>query len=255
MRSAWYGVGAHLAIILGIEPPCVQHVVSLPPPFTPRFDLLPVVALGAAVGIWRVTHGLPRIVAAGAMLWSIFAYLPSSGLVPMKRFIADSYVYPVLPGLALALGAAFSAVLARHPEKLRLVLRALVPALAVALGLMVVPSSGRFRSTRALWADAMERHPTYPPFCRNWAVAMLEAGGPAKSLAATDLCIARFGAALFEKNRAIALFDLGQRDEAAEWMRRALDRDPGDINVPPELLRLAKLIAPAPPTEAGGRTP
>ena len=255
IRSAWYGLGAHLAIIVGIEPPCVQHLVSMPPPFTPKFDLLPLVAIGIACGIWRLTRGRERIIAVGAMLWAIFAYLPSSGLVPMKRFVADSYVYPVLPGLALALGAAFAAVLARYPEKLRLVHRALAPAMAVALGLMVIPSSARFRSTRALWADAMERRPAYPPFCRNWAVAMLEAGGPAKSLAATDLCIARFGAALFEKNRAIALFDLGQRDEAAEWMRRALDRDPGDINVPPELLRLAKLIAPAPPTEAGGRTP
>jgi hypothetical protein len=245
LRSAWYGVGAHLAIILGIEPPCVQHVVSLPPPFTPRFDLLPVVALGAAVGIWRVTHGLLRIVAAGAMLWSIFAYLPSSGLVPMKRFVADSYVYPVLPGVALALAAAFSAVVARRPEKLRIVRHTLAPALAVALGLMVIPSSGRFRSTGALWADAMERHPTYWPFCRNWAVAMLEVGGPAKSLAATDVCIARFGPANFEKNRAIALFDLGQRDQAVEWMRRALDRDPADLNVPAELLRLTKTIAPA----------
>jgi tetratricopeptide (TPR) repeat protein len=150
----------------------------------------------------------------------------------------------VLPGVALALGAAFSAVLARYPEKLRLVQRALVPALAVALGLMVIPSSGRFRSTGALWADAMERHPAYRPFCRNWAVAMLEVGGPAKSLAATDICIARFGPADFEKNRAIALFDLGQHDQAVEWMRRALDRDSTDLNVPPELLRLAKTIAP-----------
>jgi tetratricopeptide (TPR) repeat protein len=147
--------------------------------------------------------------------------------------------------MALALGVAFSAVLARHPERLRIVHRALVPALAVALGLMVIPSSGRFRNTRALWADAMERHPTYRPFCRNWAVAMLELGGPAKSLAATDVCIARFGPANFEKNRAIALFDLGQRDQAVEWMRRALDRDPTDLNVPPELLRLAKTIATA----------
>jgi hypothetical protein len=264
MRSAWYGLGAHLAIIVGIEPPCVQHVVALPPPFTPRFDLLPLLAIAIAIAIWRVLDRPARIVATSAIAWSIFAYLPSSGLVPMRRFIADSYVYPVLPGVGVALGVVLDTSWARHPEKLRLLRRALVPILAVGLGLLVIPSSGRFRTTRDLWADAMERYPTHWPLCRNWAVAMLETGGPAKSLAATDLCIARFGPANFEKNRAIALFDLGQHDEAAAWMRRALDHDPHDLKVPPELLRLAKNtektdpgLAPATVTEpdAGRQTP
>jgi hypothetical protein len=240
LRSAWYGLGAHLALIVGIEPPCVQHVVALPPPFTPRFDLLPLLALGVAIGLWRVLDRPARIIAAGAALWSMFAYLPSSGLVPMKRFIADSYVYPVLPGVGVVLGVVFSSVLARYPERLRLVRRALVPILAVGLGLLVIPSSGRFRTTQDLWADAMERYPAHWPLCRNWAVATLETGGPAKSLAATDLCIARFGADNFEKNRAMALFELGRHDEAATWMRRALDRDPSDLHVPPELLQLAQ---------------
>jgi len=240
LRSAWYGLGAHLALIVGIEPPCVQHVVALPPPFTPRFDLLPLLALGVAIGLWRVLDRPARIVAAGAALWSMFAYLPSSGLVPIKRFIADSYVYPVLPGVGVVLGVVFSSTLARYPERLRLVRRALVPILAVGLGLLVIPSSGRFRTTQDLWADAMERYPAHWPLCRNWAVATLETGGPAKSLAATDLCIARFGPANFEKNRAMALFELGRHDEAATWMRRALDRDPSDLHVPPELLQLAQ---------------
>jgi tetratricopeptide (TPR) repeat protein len=68
---------------------------------------------------------------------------------------------------------------------------------------------------------------------------MVEVGGPAKSLAATDTCIEHFGREHFEKNRAVALFDLGRTDEAVLWMRQALDRNPRDSNVPPELLRRA----------------
>ena len=238
IRSAWYGLGAHLAIIVGIEPPCVQHLVSLPPPFSPRFDLLPLLAGAAVAGLWRFVDRPARVVVSGALAWSLFAYLPSSGLVPMRRFIADSYVYPVLPGLGVALGVGLGAALARRPGRLCLVRWALVPALAVGLGLLAIPSSGRFRTTRDLWADAMEHYPNDWRMCRNWAVAMLEIGGPAKALAATDVCVERFGPANFEKNRAVALYELGRHGEAGTWMRRALARDPSDLNVPPELLRL-----------------
>jgi hypothetical protein len=247
LRSAWYGLGAHLAIIAGIEPPCVQHLVTRPPPFTPRFDLLPLLAFAAAAGLWRVVDRPARVVVGGALAWSVFAYLPSSGLVPMRRFIADSYVYPVLPGLGVALGVALGSALARNPNRLRLVRWALVPAVSVGLGLLAIPSSGRFRTTRDLWADAMEHYPTDARMCRNWAVAMLEIGGPAKSLAATDFCIERFGPAGFEKNRAVALFELGRHDEAGAWMRQALAQDPSNVKVPPELLRLSSKPAKPPP--------
>jgi truncated hemoglobin YjbI len=85
----------------------------------------------------------------------------------------------------------------------------------------------------------MERNPSSWQMCRNWAVAMVELGGPANSLAATDTCIERFGREHFEKNRAVALFDLGRADEAVLWMRQALDHNPSDNNVPAELLQRA----------------
>jgi len=107
------------------------------------------------------------------------------------------------------------------------------------LGLLTIPYAGRFRATSDLWSQALERYPDSWRMCRNWAVAMQELGGPRKTLEATDQCIARFGAVNFEKNRAVALFELGRRDEAGQWMRRALDSDPNDRNVPAELLRLA----------------
>jgi hypothetical protein len=241
LRSAWYGLGAHGALLIGIEPPCVQHIPSsFPPPFTPRFDLLPVVGGAAVAALLWALPGRARVVAAGALACSFLAYLPSSGIVPIKRFIADSYLYPVLPGVGIAVALLIENLLARVRDQLRVVRLAFVPALAGCLGLLAIPASGRFRTTRDLWADAMERYPTHWRPCRNWAVALQEIGGPAKTLEGTDLCIARFGPANFEKNRAMALFELGRREEAGGWMRRALDRDPSDRNVPPALLQLAE---------------
>jgi len=241
LRSAWYGLGVHLALVLGIEPPCVQHLPpSFPPPLSPVFDLLPIVAgLGLGVLFWRL-RGPLRARVAVALACALFAYLPSSGVVPLKRFIADSYVYPVLPGLALAVALLFESWLERAKARLVLVRRFSVPTLAVLLGLLTIPYAGRFRSTSTLWAHAMERYPDSWRMCRNWAVAMQEIGGPARTLQATDRCIARFGAANFERNRAVALFELGRREEAAQWMRRALTADPTERNVPSELLRLAE---------------
>jgi len=250
LRSAWYGLGAHLALLGGMEAPCVQHMTpSFPPPLSLRFDLMPVMA-GAAVAalLWRL-RGRTRTVAAGALACSLLAYLPSSGIVPIRRFIADSYLYPVLPGVAIALALPMDGLLAwlgareRVPgdlRHLRLLRWALVPALAICLGLLVIPASGRFRTTMDLWDDARQRYPNHWRPCRNWAVAMREIGGPAKALEATDLCIARFGPNNLEKNRAMALFELGRLEEAGAWMRRALAREPYERNVPPALLQLAE---------------
>gem|GEM_PF-7019287 len=91
------------------------------------------------------------------------------------------------------------------PGKLRLLRWALVPALAIGLGLLAIPCSGRSRTTSDLWADAMER----------------------------------FGPANFEKNSAVALYQLGRLREAGEWMRHSLDRGPDNLDVPPGLLCLA----------------
>jgi hypothetical protein len=244
LRSAWYGLGAHLAMVAGLEPPCVQHLVELPPRFTARFDLLPIAVAAASGVLLRQLRKPARTVASLALVWAALAYLPSAGLIPMRRFIADSYVYPVLPGIGIACGIALTDLLARAPSGLRLVRAASVPLVAVGFALLAAPSSGRFRNTASLWADAMERNPSSWQMCRNWAVAMVELGGPAKSLAATDTCIEHFGREHFEKNRAVALFDLGRSDEAALWMRQALARNPGDANVPPELLRRAQEAEP-----------
>jgi protein O-mannosyl-transferase len=241
LRMAWYGAGAHLAIATGLEPPCVRHLLAtVPPPFSLRFDLLPGLAAFAALGVTRVRNPALRTLSLAAMAAALFAYLPSSGLIPMRRFIADSYIYPALPGLGIAIAALFESLLALGHRRFALLRRALVPAVAVGLGLLAIPSSGRFRTTSDLWADAMELFPDLWQPCRNWAVAMQEIGGPARTLEATDRCIARFGPANFEKNRAIALFELGRPDEAAMWMQRWLVHEPGDRNAPAALLELAR---------------
>jgi protein O-mannosyl-transferase len=240
LRMAWYGAGAHLAIALGLEPPCVRHLLAtVPPPFTARFDLLPVLPAIAFGALARLRAPALRSLSLAAFAAAVFAYLPSSGLIPMRRFIADSYVYPALPGLALTLAAVLESLLLWAQGRFQLARRALIPAVAVGLGLLTIPSSGRFRTTADLWADAMERYPALSQPCRNWAVAMQEIAGPAKTLESTDHCIAHFGAEGFEKNRAVALFELGRKDEAAEWMRRSLAREPTDRNAPPALLELA----------------
>lgn len=241
LRMAWYGAGAHLAIATGLEPPCVRHLLaSVPPPFSLRFDVLPIVALAAILALTRLRSPALRALSLAATASSLFAYLPSSGLIPMRRFIADSYIYPALPGLGLTIGALFENLLVLGQRRFTLLRTALVPAVAVGLGLLAIPSSGRFRTTSDLWADAMEIHPDLWQPCRNWAVAMQELGGPERTLQATDRCIARFGPTNFEKNRAIALFELGRTDEAAAWMRRWLAHEPQDRNAPPGLLELAQ---------------
>ena len=240
LRSAWYGLGAHLAIFLGIEAPCVEHIpAAMPPPYTPRFDLLPPLVGLALAGIALSLDTRSRKLFAAVLAGSVFAYLPSSGLVPMNRFLADSYVYPALPGLGLALGLVADRLLERHARALPLTRRVLVPAFATLLALFLLPASARFRSSEALWYDALQQHPKYFRACQHWSTAVGQTRGPRLGLAATDRCLASFGPDRLERPRAIALFELGRSAEAGDWMARSLDRYPHDRKAPDHLLALA----------------
>jgi len=112
--------------------------------------------------------------------------------------------------------------------------RRVIPSVVGAIG-----SAGRWQDGVTLWLSVAERHPDSPQVCRGLGNALFEA----KKEAALDVyrrCAARFGPVLFEKNIAIALYELGRRDEARATFRRIETLRPGD----PVVTKYLRLLGP-----------
>lgn len=200
-------------------------------------------ALVAPMLAWL--DGARRPIALRGLAFAMFAYLPASNLIPLYRFLADSYLYLPLAGLSITVGMVVDQLVAktRRPAFLG---AACVIAIAALLAPSAMASASRFADSEALFGHAYARYPSSFMLCRNWSTSL---GAPERVLAATDRCIARFGPEGLEKNRAVALFQLGRREEAVTWARRALARHPSDRSMPAELLEAASASPlPARPT-------
>jgi hypothetical protein len=248
LRSVTFGLGQHMALLLFWEEPTAKYLPTPwpPPAFVPRVDLAPLMLLaGIALALWRLPK-VARRVALFATVWSVLGYLPSSGVIPLSRQFADSYVYLPLIGFAWLLGAAADA-LAQRGERAGLKLLAYWPfALAIVLALRLLPSAARFHDDEALWAHARARYPHSARVCRQWANGVAAQRGPGPGLTATDECIAGFGDGLFVKNRGVLLFQNGRFAEARTWLARAREASPNDAVV----ARYLAALAAAPPQPA-----
>ena len=224
-RSAWYALGHHLRLLLGLEEPTAKYLPQpWPPGFVPMVDLLPFVAVAA---FWACRHTLPRSARSAlrfAGCWMGLMYLPSSNLLPLARYLADSYVYLPLVGAAWWFGLLVDGLLHTLPEResVRARVLALLPALLVAA--LCLPafsrSQARFADDEQLWSHALARFP-HPRVCRQWANGVAYVHGAEPGLEATERCIAQFGDSLFVRNKAVLLTRLGRDSEARAWLEHA----------------------------------
>jgi hypothetical protein len=225
LRNLWYALGFHIDLVMLLREPCAKYLPDpFPPPFDPLVDLAPLVFVAlCALGYRHLGRG-QRPAAACGLAFALFAYLPSSNLLPLVRFVADSYVYAPLVGLGFFVGALFDGWLERLGAAARIPRVAIPGAAALLLGMLAMVSSARFADSVTLWSDVYARYPNDYRVCQNLAVSYYDVAGPAEALAATDRCIARFGPERFEKNRGIALFRLGRLAEAEAWFARSAER-------------------------------
>jgi hypothetical protein len=220
-RAIWFALAHHLRLLLGMEEPTVKYTPSpWPPRFDPAVDLVPLAALGLVMLLGRLPQPQRRAAQFGAV-WMGLTYLPNSNLLPIARFLADSYVYLPLIGASFCLGAVADACEQARPAW-RTWLRWVLP--AVVFGACVpafAHSQARFSDDAALWAHARRRFPQNRRICRQWANGVVKMQGALKGLRATDTCIEQFGDQLFARNRALLLDRLGRVSEARQWLKRA----------------------------------
>jgi hypothetical protein len=228
-RAVWYALGHHLRLLFGLEEPTAKYLPQpWPPGFVPALDLLPLAAAGAAGLLMFTLPEKQRRCFGFGLLWAVSCYLPNSNLIPLARFLADSYLYLPLVGAAWCAGALVDAGL----ELVRSQWLQYAPPLIVVLACLPgsLHSQSRFADDEALWTQALRRY-AHPRVCRLWANGVAKRRGPAGGLQATELCMREFGDSLFAKNRAILLARLGRFDEAREQLEREQRKHPEDAGV------------------------
>ncbi len=99
----------------------------------------------AAVGAWKARRALPEI--SLGLFWMLAFFAPTSNLWPLLHPVADRYLYPLMPGFALA--AAW--ILARQSRRGR---AAGLAALAAIYALLLTLRLGQWASAEKLWSAA-----------------------------------------------------------------------------------------------------
>jgi hypothetical protein len=216
LREAWYALGYHFAIVLGVEPPCVKHFpATWPLHFEPLADLLPL-ALAALAGLGYVAAGAARRTPyLASIAWAFFSYLPSSSLIPLERYLADSYVYLPMAGVGLAMATVLDRAVVRAAGATGRLAAALAVVLSsVALAVPARRASLQWKDDVALWSAGVRRYPNEYRLCRNLGNAYVALREPERALEVYESCAARTSYEPFRKNIAIALFLSGRTDEA-----------------------------------------
>jgi protein O-mannosyl-transferase len=225
-REIHYALGYHLGLGFLVQHPLAKHIPArMPPWFEPAVDLFPV-GIGLLLWLWlrRMAEGQRRVARLG-LLFALAAYLPSSGLAQLTRYLADSYVYLPLAGLAWLVGASIESVL----PVIRPLWRWLGGlAVAVTLLLAAMATSAVWRDSVTLWQTVLARYPDSPQVCVNLGNGYFEQGKLETALYVYELCHQRFGPGQSTKNRAITLFGLGRYAEAKQLFEQLRVQAPSD---------------------------
>ena len=177
-----------------------------------------------AVIAWRRGHRQVGFSLAAALI----AYAPVSGLVPLSRGTADSYLYLSL-ALAVMAGARGLDRLASRP---RGVARAALPVVlaVLAFGLATAGQAPVWKSARSLWRPVARAYPDDPRALMRLGDAELYMGHTAAAMHAFETIAERFpDFAASLPSHAMVVESLGRTAEAEELLARAVRIDGGTV--------------------------
>lgn len=217
LRQAWYAAGFHGGLVAMLREHCVKYLpLPWPPPFDPYVDLVPLVYAGMGGLLLVALDPTRRKIAAAAAAFALLAYLPSSSLIPLTRYLADVYLYLPLCGLGWFVGACLERAFERSVRETRRPIVGMLVALAIAGALFgpALNSAERWQNSVTLWAHNYAHYPHDFRLCRNVGNALNERGDREAALQFYLECRQTFATDDFDKNIAVTLFRLGRYPEA-----------------------------------------
>jgi protein O-mannosyl-transferase len=234
LRRALFALGFHLRILLAPIDLRAKYLVD-PPAGVALEDALAALFLLGVVLLVARRRWRDSAAAAGGVL-ALLAYLPSSSLVPLTRYLSDTYLFAPLIGVAVIAASALAAV--PRGSRWRAVATTAAVGVLLTLGVASFSQARVWSSSERLWQRTMRYHPDNPIVCRMLGEGQIESGRPASAIATYTNCVKRFGVAPFANNLGVAHFLLGEHDRAAIYFRWILARRPED----PRALKYLRLI-------------
>jgi protein O-mannosyl-transferase len=231
VRQAWYAAGFHLGLVALSRAYCAKYLpIPWPPPFDPFLDMLPLMFAVLGGLFYALLDRARRRIALAAAAWTVVAYLPSSSLIPLTRYLADVYLYLPLCGIGWFAGVSADRFVERFVASERRDVVGALMALAIA-GVLAKPamtSASRWENSVTLWGQNYWEYPHDHRLCRNVGNAYNEVGDPDLALHHYLACRQTFTTSDFDKNIAITLYRLGRHDEARAAFETAAISLPGD---------------------------
>jgi protein O-mannosyl-transferase len=181
---------------------------------------------------WRARERWGRHVILGLGGFA-FMLAPALGLVPMSylrlTLVADHFAYAALPfPIALGVGAAAARLGALRTSTPPLVVGA-AAALALVLAWQTASHSATFRDRRTLFTHTLERNPDAWLAHDQLAALLLADHAPAFALVHLERAVALAPHnGQLHNNLAVALDQLGRREQALEHIQKAAELRPND---------------------------
>jgi protein O-mannosyl-transferase len=237
LRRSLFALGFHASLVL--SPADLQVRYPIAPAGPSGYDALGITLLvAAAVALVRAPKEAVAIRAGIAL--GLLGYLPSSGLIPLRRYLAATYAFPLLLGTVVAVAGLVAHAGARGKMTRRG--RGLLSAGAAALVALLAFSTARqlpaWRDSVSLWSRQVEQQPENAADCRMLGHAFNQRGDHRAAASVYESCARRHGPELFALNLGISYFLLGEDGPAEKYLRLALTRRPGD----PRALRFLGLL-------------
>ncbi|TNE45075.1 MAG: hypothetical protein EP343_27785 [Deltaproteobacteria bacterium] len=224
-RAVW-ALGYHLKLLLFPVQLRIKYIVG-----PDGFDLYHLFGLVAIT--WSLVVLLhPR---TRRSLWSlatvlaISAYLPSSNLLPLRRYISDTYLF--VPMLGGALWAALVLRFLAQQWKTALAYRAITLAsggLLLTLAVLSTLQVQVWRDPVSLWQHSYRYHPNSPKLCRMLGMSYNEVANNREAVKTYLHCSKKFGPRLYRHNLGLTYGMLKMWDKAAEQYKAILEQNPNN---------------------------
>lgn len=216
LREIWYAAGYHLNLLFFFAETSPVHIPpARPAPWSTGVDLAPFLVLAVLCGV-SLRLEPNRLFLRRMWSWFLCFSIAGVGIVPIKRYLGDTYAYLPLVGLAwilAAIGQRFEERLPANRPSRRLLLPVVFASLMV-MAPSTLASSLNWKSSVALWNQVYERYPDSPEVCLYLGHALLKTGQPAQALAQYRLCADTPAFAGFRdryrKFQAMALMEMGE---------------------------------------------
>lgn len=170
----------------------------------------------------KTRRGIPAL--ATALI--VAAYLPSSNLLPLRRFIADTYLFLPMVGVSVLVTWALHQTGKSLQSHLRIPALLGVIVLLGGLGFLTYQQVGVWKNSATLWKHSYKFHPNSPKLCRMLGMAYNETTQNKKAAATYEHCIKKFGPRLYRNNLGITYAMMQEWDKAEAQFRAILRKNP-----------------------------